>query len=115
MHGSDPLDHDPAVENKTVQDLILAAGNRSDGRNQTERGAAVEHAGVRSPRRGFAGVERSSAPEAYLGRCLAVEHRRGMCSPLEGSDGRCGAGNGLLNGEGGSAATELAGARCLGA
>ena len=47
MHGSDPLDHDPAAENKTVQDLILAAGNRSDGRDQTERGAAVEHAGVR--------------------------------------------------------------------
>jgi len=50
-----------------------------------------------------------------LGRCLAVEHRRGMCSPLAGSDGRCGAGNGFLDGEGDSAATELAEARCLGA
>ena len=50
-----------------------------------------------------------------MGRCLAVEHRRGMCSPLATSDGRCGAGNGFLDGEGDSAATELAGARCLGA
>ena len=50
-----------------------------------------------------------------MGRCLAMEHRRGMCSPLAGSDGRCGAGNGFLDGEGGSAATELAGVRCLGA
>ena len=50
-----------------------------------------------------------------MGRCLAVEHHRGMCSPLAGSDGRCGAGNGFLDGEGDSAATELAGARCLGA
>ena len=72
-------------------------------------------AGGRSPRRGIAGVEQSGTLGAYSGRCLAVEHRRGMCSPLAGSDRQCGAGNGLLDGEGGSAATELAGARCLGA
>ena len=60
-------------------------------------------------------MSESGAPGLILGRCSAVEHRRGMSSPLAGSDGRCGAGNGFLDGEGGSAATKLAGVRCLGA
>jgi len=42
---------------------------------------------------------------------LAVEHHRGMCNPLAGSDRRCGAGKKLLDGEGCSAAMDLVGAR----
>ena len=33
MHGSDPLDHDPAAKDITFRDLICAAGNRSDGQD----------------------------------------------------------------------------------
>ena len=44
-------------------------------------GAAAQSAGDACPRRGFAGVEQSGAPGAYLGWGLAVEHARGMCSP----------------------------------
>ena len=41
---------------------------------------------------------------------MAVEHRRGVRNALEATGRRLGAGNGPLDGEGGSAATELAGA-----
>ena len=46
---------------------------------------------------------------------MAVEHRRGVRNALEATGRRLGDGNGFLDGEGGSAATELAGARGLGA
>ena len=46
---------------------------------------------------------------------MAVEHRRGMRNALEATGRRLGAGNGPFDGEGRSAATELAGAWCLGA
>ena len=46
---------------------------------------------------------------------MAVELRRGVRDALEATGRRLGAGNGPFDGEGGSAATELAGARCLGA
>ena len=72
---------------------------------------AARLAGDEFPRRGFAGVEQSGATGAYSGRGLAVEHHHGMSNPLAGSDRRCGAGNRLLDGEGSSAATDLAGAR----
>ena len=68
-------------------------------------------AGDTFPRRGFAGVEQSGATGAYSGRGLAVEHHHVMSNPLAGSDRRYGAGNRLLDGEGGSGTTDLAGAR----
>ena len=43
-----------------------------------------------------------------------LEHERGTGKAQVGLDRWCGARKGLLNGEGGSVATELAGARCLG-
>ena len=43
-----------------------------------------------------------------------LEHECGTGKAHVGLDRRCGAQRGLLDGEGGSAATELAGARCLG-
>ena len=46
---------------------------------------------------------------------MVVDHRCGVRNALEATGRRLGAGNWLLDGEGGSAATELAGARCLGA
>ena len=46
MHGSDPLDHDPADEDITFRDLISAAGNGSDGQDKRERGAAARLAGA---------------------------------------------------------------------
>ena len=46
---------------------------------------------------------------------MAVEHRRGVRNALEATGRRLVARNGPIDGEGGSAATELAGARCLGA
>ena len=73
--------------------------------------AAARLAGDAFPRRGFAGVEQSGATGAYLGLGLAVEHHHVMSNPLAGSDWWCGAGNRLLNGESGSAAMDLAGAR----
>ena len=33
MHGSDPLDHDPAAKDIMFRDLICAAGNGSDGQD----------------------------------------------------------------------------------
>ena len=68
-------------------------------------------AGDAFPRRGFAGVEQFSATGTYSGRGLAVEHHHGMSNPLAGSNRRCGAGNRLLDSEGGSAAMDLTGAR----
>ena len=73
--------------------------------------AAARLAGDAFPRRGFAGVEQSGATGAYSGRGLAVEHHHGMSNPLAGSNRRCGAGNRLLDSEGGSAAMDLTGAR----
>ena len=64
---------------------------------------------------GVAGVSQSGAPGVRSGFGLAVEHRRGVRNALEATGRRLGTGNGPLDGEGGSAATELAGARCLGA
>ena len=46
---------------------------------------------------------------------MAVEHRCGVRNALEATGRRLGAGNGPIDGEGGSAATEFAGTRCLGA
>ena len=46
---------------------------------------------------------------------MAMEHRRGVRNALEATGRRLGAGNGPIDGEGGSAATELARARSLGA
>ena len=33
MHGSDPLDHDPAAKDITFRDVICAVGNGSDGQD----------------------------------------------------------------------------------
>ena len=46
---------------------------------------------------------------------MAVELRRGVRDALQATGRRLGAGNGPIDGEGGSAASELAGVRCLGA
>ena len=45
---------------------------------------------------------------------MAVELRRSVRNALEATGRQFGAGNGPLDGEGGSAATELAGVRCAG-
>ena len=58
MHGSDPLDHDPAAEDITFRDLISAAGNRSDGQDKRERGAAAKLAGAELLRWSNIGVRR---------------------------------------------------------
>ena len=50
-----------------------------------------------------------------MGRGLVQKDELGMGCPLGYLGRRCKAGSRLLDGEGGSAATELAGARCLGA
>jgi hypothetical protein len=46
MHGSDPLDHDPAAKDITFRDLICATGNGSDGQDRRKRGAAALVAGA---------------------------------------------------------------------
>ena len=46
---------------------------------------------------------------------MTVEHRRGVRNALEATGRWLGARTGFLDGEGGSAATEFAGTRCLGA
>ena len=82
-----------------------------------ERGrvtAAARVAGAWFRGGGLAGDGPSGVPVAGLDRGLALEHARGKRKPLGHSTGRCGAGRGILDGEGGSAATKLAGARCLG-
>ena len=58
MHGSDPLDYDPAAEHITFRDLISAAGNGSDGQDKRKRGAAAGLAGAELPRRSSVGVRR---------------------------------------------------------
>ena len=58
MHGSDPLDHDPAAKDITFRDLICAAGNGSDGQDKRERRAAARLAGAELPRRSSIGVRR---------------------------------------------------------
>ena len=63
---------------------------------------------------GLAGDGPSGVPVAGLDRGLALEHARGTRKLLGHSTGRCGAGRGILDDEGGSAATKLAGAGCLG-
>ena len=59
---------------------------------------------------GVAGVSQSGAPGVRSGFGLAVEHRRGVRNALEATGRRLGAGNGPLDGEGGSADTDPAGA-----
>ena len=93
----------------------MTMGSGSDGSSGFGRGRRRILPERSSRGGGVAGVSESGAPGLILGRCSAVEHRRGMSSPQVGSDGWCGAGNGSLDGEGGSAATKLAGARCRGA
>ena len=46
---------------------------------------------------------------------MTVEHRRGVRNALEATGRWLVARTGFLDGEGGSAATEFAGTRCLGA
>ena len=36
MHGSDPLDHDPAAEDIRFRDLISAVGSGFDGQDKTD-------------------------------------------------------------------------------
>ena len=64
MHGSDPLDHDPAAKDITFRDLICAAGNGSDGQDRRKRGAAALVAGALC----FAAV---TSPEFGKRRCGA--------------------------------------------
>ena len=83
-------------------------------REQGRETAAARVAGAWFRGGGLAGDGQSGVPVAGLDRGLALEHARGTRKPLGHSTGRCGAGRGILDGEGGSAATKLAGARCLG-
>ena len=76
--------------------------------------AAARVAGAWFRGGGLAGDGPSGVPVAGLDRGLALEHARGKRKPLGHSTGRCGAGRGILDGEGGSAATKLARGRCLG-
>ena len=64
--------------------------------------------------RRLAGVGGLGATEGLLAGGLAVEHLRGVRNALVATGRWLGARTGFLDGEGGSAATELAGARCLG-
>ena len=98
-----------------VRDLISRVGFRSEGQDAFARGRRRWSPGTVFPRRGIIGVSQSGAPGIRSGLGLAVEHRRGVRNALEATGRRLGAGNGPIDGEGGSAATELAGARCLGA
>jgi len=99
---SDPLDQDLAVQIQRVR-----RSNHARPLGIGRRGGLS----ARVRRHWVAGDEQSGATGAYSGRGLAVEHHRGMRNPLAGSNIRCGAGNRLLDGEGSSAATDLAGAR----
>jgi len=60
-------------------------------------------------------LAKSGTPGVALSRGKAVEHRRGVRNALEATGRWLGARTGFLDGEGGSAATEFAGTRCLGA
>jgi hypothetical protein len=46
MHGSDPLDHDPAAEDVTVRDLISVVHSGSVGSRISRAQAAVELTGL---------------------------------------------------------------------
>ena len=108
MHGSDPLDHDPAAENKTVQDLILAAGNRSDGRDQTgaRGGGGTRRSSISAAARGSGSPElaKSGTPGVGLSRGKAMEHARGMRRALVAKSGHGDGWSVELDGGGGSAA-----------
>ena len=58
---------------------------------------------------------KSGTPGVGLSREKAVEHARGTRDSLKATGRWLGARTGFLDGEGGSAATEFAGTRCLGA
>ena len=71
--------------------------------------AGVELRGGAAPEVANLGLPGIKKDEIWVGK-----HLLGAGDPHVASERRCGAGKGLLNGEGGSAAIELAGARCLG-
>ena len=71
--------------------------------------AGVELRGGAAPEVANLGLPGVKKDEIWVGK-----HLLGAGDPHVASERRCGAGKGLLDGEGGSAATELAGARCLG-
>ena len=82
---------------------------------QRASGAAAEHRRRVLPRRRSAGGGGLGATEGLLVGGLAVEHLRGVRNALVATGRWLGAQTGFLDGEGGSAATEFAGTRCLGA
>ena len=87
-----------------------AQAKRTRGRRRSPAGGSV-------PRlRGLmlASVGRSGAPGLGLAWDLAQERAHGMGDLRGRSERRFGAGKGLLDGEGGSAATKLTEAQCTG-
>ena len=88
----------------------------ADRMDQDERGrrrqrgvTGVELRGGAAPEMAILGLPGVKKDEIWVGK-----HLLGAGDPHIALERRCGAGKGLLDGEGGSAATELAGARCLG-
>ena len=93
----------------------MAIHPRSGGWGVWARGAAAQTAGAELRGGELAGAGHSAATGARLGRGLVQKYELGMGSPLGYPGRRFGARTGFLDGEGGSAATEFAGTRCLGA
>ena len=62
--GSDPLDQDPAAQNRYGHDLIWAIASRSGGWGASWATAAAEHRRGSAPRRRVAGVSEAGVPGA---------------------------------------------------
>ena len=95
--------------------LISRVHFRSDGLGPSGVGAAAQTAGAELRGGELAGAGRLATTGARLGRGLVQKDELGMGSPLGFPGRQFGARTGFLDGEGGSAATEFAGTRCLGA
>ena len=91
--------------------LIVRVDCGTDGPERLGARAAAEGHGDKFPRRGLAEETRTCVVGHGLGSGLVLEHKRSMGKPQVGSDRRCGVGKSLLDSEGGSAATDLVGAR----
>ena len=95
-------------------DLISRVHFRSDGLGPSGVGAAAQTAGAELRGGELAGAGRSGASVGHLGCGWVQNDELGMGCPLGYLGRRCKAGSRLLDGEGGSAATEFAGVRGLG-
>ena len=112
--GSRLLDLDLVAQICSARVLIAGVHVGSDSSGEMGCGAAALSPEVCSRGGGSPAMANLGLLGVEKGEIWVGKHLLGTGDLHVASERRCGDGKGLLDGKGGSAATELAGARCLG-